>query len=97
LVSAPDADRLGSSTTWSRATSARRGDGHGPTARRRPPVAIRFNKAGEQGAFEMRVVQLYDLSVAFEAITFETADHREAVDSFLRSAGHVSARQAWRP
>ena len=27
----------------------------------------------------MRVAQLYDLSVAFEAITFETADHREAV------------------
>jgi enoyl-CoA hydratase/carnithine racemase len=32
---------------------------------------------------EMRVVQLYDLSVAFEALTFETRDHREAVDAYL--------------
>ena len=48
-----------------------------------PAVAIRFNKRLVNKELEMRVVQLYDLSVAFEAITFETADHREAVDSFL--------------
>ena len=31
----------------------------------------------------MRVSQLCDLSVAFEAISIETADHREAIDAFL--------------
>ena len=62
---------------------ARRGDGHGPRLAAGPAVAIRFNKRLVNKELEMRVVQLYDLSVAFEAITFETADHREAVDSFL--------------
>ena len=48
-----------------------------------PAVAIRFNKRLVNKELEMRVSQLYDLSVAFEAISIETADHREAVASFL--------------
>ena len=47
------------------------------------PIAIRFNKRLVNKELEMRVSQLYDLSVALEAITFETADHREAVKAFL--------------
>ena len=66
--------RAGSWTTRWRWRSA------SPTA---PAVAIRFNKRLVNKELEMRVSQLYDLSVAFEAITFETADHREAVDAFL--------------
>jgi len=48
-----------------------------------PAVAIRFNKRLVNKELEMRVSQLYDLSVAFEAISIETADHREAIDAFL--------------
>jgi enoyl-CoA hydratase len=48
-----------------------------------PAVAVRFNKRLVNKELEMRVAQLYDLSVAFEAISIETADHREAVDAFL--------------
>ena len=48
-----------------------------------PAVAIRLNKRLVNKELEMRVAQLYDLSVAFEAISIETADHREAVDAFL--------------
>jgi enoyl-CoA hydratase len=48
-----------------------------------PAVAIRFNKRLVNKELEMRVAQLYDLSVAFEAISIETADHREAIDAFL--------------
>jgi enoyl-CoA hydratase len=48
-----------------------------------PAVAIRFNKRLVNKELEMRVSQLYDLSVAFEAISIETADHREAIDAYL--------------
>jgi len=48
-----------------------------------PAIAIRFNKRLVNKELEMRVAQLYDLSVAFEAISIETADHREAIDAFL--------------
>jgi enoyl-CoA hydratase len=84
LVSAPDADRLGlvnhvvpRDRVLDEAMAMAKRLAAGPA------VAIRFNKRLVNKELEMRVVQLYDLSVAFEAITFETADHREAVDSFL--------------
>ncbi len=48
-----------------------------------PAVAIRLNKRLVNKALEARVADLYDLSVAFEAISIETRDHREAVASFL--------------
>jgi hypothetical protein len=35
------------------------------------------------------VVNLYDLSVALEAISIETADHGEAVKSFLEKRAPV--------
>ena len=84
LVTAADADRLGlvnhvvpreAVLDHAMAMAKRLAEG--------PAVAIRFNKRLVNKELEMRVVQLYDLSVAFEALTFETADHREAVDSFL--------------
>jgi enoyl-CoA hydratase len=84
LVSAADADRLGlvnhvvpRDQVFDDALAMAKRLAAGPA------VAIRFNKRLVNKELEMRVVQLYDLSVAFEAITFETADHREAVDSFL--------------
>jgi enoyl-CoA hydratase len=48
-----------------------------------PAVAIRLNKRLVNKDLETRVAQLYDLSVAFEALSIETRDHREAVSSFL--------------
>jgi enoyl-CoA hydratase len=48
-----------------------------------PQIAIRFNKRLVNKELEEKVVKLYDLSLALEAITFETADHREAVRAFL--------------
>jgi enoyl-CoA hydratase len=48
-----------------------------------PAVAIRLNKRLVNKELEMRVTQLYDLSVAFEAISIETADYEEAIRSFI--------------
>lgn len=48
-----------------------------------PQIAIRFNKRLVNKELEERVSRLYDLSLALEAITFETADHQEAVKAFL--------------
>ena len=84
LVTAQEADRLGlvnhvvpaeSLMDEAMAMANRLAEG--------PAVAIRFNKRLVNKDLEMRVAQLYDLSVAFEAISIETADHREAVDAFL--------------
>lgn len=46
-------------------------------------IAIRFNKRLVNKELEDRVNKLYDLSLALEGLTFETADHREAVQAFL--------------
>ena len=84
LVTAQEADRLGlvnhvvpaeQVLDDSMAMARRLADG--------PAIAIRFNKRLVNKELEMRVAQLYDLSVAFEAISIETADHREAIDAFL--------------
>jgi enoyl-CoA hydratase len=48
-----------------------------------PALPVRLNKRLVNKELEMRVAQLYDLSVAFEALTLESADHLEAVQSFL--------------
>jgi enoyl-CoA hydratase len=48
-----------------------------------PMHAIQFNKRLVNKILEDQVSRLYDLSLAFECVTFETADHREAVDAFL--------------
>jgi enoyl-CoA hydratase len=84
LVTAQEADRLGlvnhvvpleSLMDEAMGMARRLADG--------PAVAIRLNKRLVNKELEARVAHLYDLSVAFEAISIETADHREAVASYL--------------
>jgi enoyl-CoA hydratase len=48
-----------------------------------PQIAIRFNKRLVNKELEEKVNKIYDLALALEAITFETADHHEAVRAFL--------------
>jgi enoyl-CoA hydratase len=48
-----------------------------------PRHAIQFNKRLANAEVLQRVTRLIDASLAMEAITFGTADHREAVRSFL--------------
>ena len=48
-----------------------------------PQVAIQFNKRLANLDLVDRVNRVIDASLAMEAITFTTADHREAVRSFL--------------
>jgi enoyl-CoA hydratase len=84
LVSAQDADRLGLVNHVVPTDEVL--DNAMAMARRladAPAVPVRLNKRLVNKELEMRVSQLYDLSVAFEAISIETADHREAVSSFL--------------
>ena len=57
-----------------------------------PQIALRFNKRLVNKDLEERVNKLYDVSLALEAITFETADHREAVASFLEKRKPVFGR-----
>ena len=52
-------------------------------------IAIRFNKRLVNKELEDRVNRLYDLSLAMEGLTFETADHREAVQAFLEKRNPV--------
>lgn len=48
-----------------------------------PQVAIRFNKRLANSELIDRVNRVIDASLAMEAITFGTADHREAVQAFI--------------
>lgn len=48
-----------------------------------PRVAIEFNKRLANAEIVDRVNRLLDTSLALEALTFETADHQEAVKAFL--------------
>ena len=57
-----------------------------------PQIAVRFNKRLVNKDLEERVARLYDLSLALEAITFETKDHQEAVRSFLDKRKPVFGR-----
>jgi enoyl-CoA hydratase len=61
-------------------------DAAGAMARRLaagPQVAIQFNKRLANADLVEKVNRLIDASLAMEAITFGTADHREAVRSFI--------------
>ncbi len=84
LVSAQEADRLGLVNHVVPTDSVLE---HAMAMARRlaeaPALAVRLNKRLVNKDLEMRVSQLYDLSVAFEAISLESADHREAVTSFV--------------
>ena len=84
LVSAPDAFQLGlvnhvvpTESVFDEAMAMAR------RLAEAPALPVRLNKRLVNKELEMRVSQLYDLSVALEAITFETSDHREAVKAFL--------------
>jgi len=84
LVSAPEADRLGLTNHVVPLDALM--DEAMVMARRLaagPQVAVRFNKRLVNKELEARVVQLYDLAVALEALTIETSDHREAVAAFV--------------
>lgn len=48
-----------------------------------PQVAIEFNKRLANADILDRVNRLLDSSLAMEALTFETSDHREAVKAFI--------------
>jgi len=50
---------------------------------RGPQVAIQFNKRLANADLVDRVNRIIDASLAMEAITFSTRDHREAVSSFI--------------
>ena len=52
-------------------------------------IAIRFNKRLVNKELEDRVNKIYDLALSLEAITFETADHQEAVKAFLEKRDPV--------
>ena len=95
LVPAAEADRLGLTNhvvpldelmDQAMAMARRLADG--------PQLAIRFNKRLVNKELEARVVQLYDLAAALEAISIDSADHREAVASFLdkRAPSFTSGR-----
>lgn len=48
-----------------------------------PQVAIQFNKRLANAELIDRVNRVLDASLAMEAVTFTTADHREAVQAFI--------------
>ena len=95
LVSAPDADRIGlvnhvvptDAELDPVMTVARR------LAEAHPALSRSASTSGSSTrSSEIRVSQLYDLAVAFEAISLESADHREARDApSSRSARRCSA------
>jgi enoyl-CoA hydratase len=58
-----------------------------------PQIAIRFNKRLVNKELEDKVSRIYDLSLALEAITFETADHHEAVRAFLEKRKPVFGKK----
>jgi enoyl-CoA hydratase len=60
---------------------------------RGPQIAIRFNKRLVNKELEEKVNKIYDLALALEAITFETADHQEAVKAFLEKRRPVFGAQ----
>jgi enoyl-CoA hydratase len=84
LVTAPEADRLGlvnhvvaKESVFDEALAMAQ------RLAASPALPVRLNKRLVNKELEMRVTQLYDLSVAFEALSIESQDHREAVASFL--------------
>ncbi len=57
-----------------------------------PAIAIRFNKRLVNKELEDRVSRIYDMALAMEAITFESADHKGAVEAFLAKRTPVFAK-----
>jgi enoyl-CoA hydratase len=97
LLTAPDAERLGlinyavpPEALMGRAMDMARALAAGPS------VAVQFNKRLVNKELEARVNLVMDLSLAMEALSLETGDHREAVSAFLDKRRPVfgAARQA---
>ena len=84
LLSADDAERLG---LVNHVVAPEALDETAMTMAKRlaagPMHAIQFNKRLVNKMLEDQVSRLYDLALAFECVTFDTADHLEAVDAFL--------------
>ncbi|MEX1008757.1 MAG: enoyl-CoA hydratase-related protein [Acidimicrobiia bacterium] len=84
LLSAEDADRMG---LVNHVVAPEALEDAGMAMARRlaagPTHAIQFNKRVVNKMLEDQVSRLYDLSLALECVTFETADHHEAVEAFL--------------
>lgn len=58
-----------------------------------PQIAIRFNKRLANAELIDRVNRVIDASLAMEAITFTTADHKEAVQAFIDKRPPVFGRR----
>jgi enoyl-CoA hydratase len=95
LISAADADRLGlvnalhpasELTAEAEKLAGRLANG--------PRVAIEFNKRLANADILDRVNRLLDSSLALEALTFESADHKEAVSAFQEKRVPVFGRGA---
>jgi len=84
LLSADDADRMG---LVNHVVEPDQLEEAGMAMARRlaagPAHAIQFNKRLVNKMLEDQVSRLYDLALALECVTFDTADHHEAVDAFL--------------
>jgi enoyl-CoA hydratase len=84
IMDAAEADRLGLVNHVVPRAELR--EAAGAMARRLargPQLAIQFNKRLANAELIDRVNRVIDASLAMEAITFSTADHREAVRSFI--------------
>jgi len=55
-------------------------------------LAIRFKKRLVNKELEDRVDRIYEMALAMEAVTFRSADHREAVKAFTEGRTPVFAR-----
>jgi enoyl-CoA hydratase len=84
LMSADEAGRLGlANYVVPRAELDQAAGAMATRLARAPRSAIQFNKRLANADLVDRVNRVIDASLAMEAITFGTADHREAVSSFL--------------
>ena len=48
-----------------------------------PPLAVRWSKAAVNKGVRAQLNQVFDLGIAYEALTMMSADHREAANAFL--------------
>ena len=93
LMTAADADRLGlANAVCPGPELAGRAQELAARLASGPQIAIQFNKRLANADIVDRVNRLLDTSLALEALTFESADHREAVKAFLEKRPAVFGR-----
>jgi enoyl-CoA hydratase len=84
LMTAQDADRMGlANRVVPQAELVAEAERWAMRLANGPRVAIEFNKRLANAEILDRVNRLLDSSLAMEALTFETSDHKEAVKAFL--------------